>query len=134
MIFKGKRSRASYGLVVVTVVIVSFLLRVFHSLLPDFMDLYFNTVLWGYLVFLIIGILYPLKGTRTVAFFSFCVAAILECLQLYQPKAVIILKETTIGGLVYGHGFLPTDFICIAIGTLIGILFEVWMKKTKQLL
>ena len=134
MIFKGKRSKASYGLVFVTVIIVSFLLRMFHSFLPIFMDLYINTVLWGFLLFIITGILFPLKGTRVVSVYSFGMAIVFECLQLYQPKAVLILKETTLGGLLFGHGFASTDFICLAIGTLMGILFEVWMKNTKQLL
>ncbi|MFY8109522.1 MAG: DUF2809 domain-containing protein, partial [Bacteroidia bacterium] len=49
--------------------------------------------------------------------------------QLYHSPLIDSIRNTTIGGLVLGFGFLWTDIISYSIGLIIACLIEFLLKK-----
>ncbi|MEG2290515.1 MAG: DUF2809 domain-containing protein [Clostridium sp.] len=58
----------------------------------------------------------------------------IELSQLYQGQWINVLRDTTIGGLILGHGFLFSDLICYTVGIAIGIIFEVILRKFRKVI
>ncbi len=53
----------------------------------------------------------------------FCFAV--EFSQLYQAEWIIMIRQTKIGGLILGYGFLWSDLLCYAAGVSAGIIIEI---------
>ena len=49
---------------------------------------------------------------------------LIEISQLYQGEWINSIRDTTLGALILGHGFLFSDLICYTIGILIGVVIE----------
>jgi hypothetical protein len=103
--------------------------------LPDVVVRYAGDILWGWLVFLIVGLLGPRKSTVQVAVFAYLIAVAIEISQLYHAPWIDSLRQTNLGALVLGFGFLWSDLACYAIGILFGMLLEIaadLRKRTAQ--
>ncbi len=44
--------------------------------------------------------------------------------QLYHAPWIDSIRQTTLGGLILGFGFLCSDLACYALGVLLGVLIE----------
>jgi hypothetical protein len=53
----------------------------------------------------------------------------IEVLQLYQEPWMEAIRNTRLGGLVLGFGFLWSDFVCYTLGGILGIFIEKWLPK-----
>jgi hypothetical protein len=53
---------------------------------------------------------------------AFCFA--IELSQLYHAPRIDSIRQTTLGGLVLGFGFLWTDLVCYSVGIAIGSVVE----------
>jgi hypothetical protein len=49
---------------------------------------------------------------------------VIEFSQLYQSDWINTLRDTTLGGLILGYGFLWSDLLCYAAGIFIGACLE----------
>lgn len=82
------------------------------------------------------GILYALFLTRLVrigwpkvsavklSLGVFVVCAIIELCQLLQMPWLVAIRRNRLGSLVLGTGFDPMDFLCYAIGSGLGYLWD----------
>ncbi|WP_347030238.1 DUF2809 domain-containing protein, partial [Bacteroides intestinalis] len=52
--------------------------------------------------------------------FSYCI----EISQLYQADWANIVRSTTLGALIFGHGFLWSDMICYTVGGLLSAAID----------
>jgi hypothetical protein len=88
--------------------------------------------LWALMVFLLVAMIFNHWKTTKVAFagLAFCYA--IEISQLYHAPWIDQIRETTLGGLVLGFGFLWTDIVAYTLGTGFGILVELIIKKYIQ--
>jgi hypothetical protein len=57
-----------------------------------------------------------------VACLSYFISVLIEVQQLYQAPWAIKFRNITIVGILLGHGFLWSDMVCYAVGTLAGWL------------
>ena len=53
-------------------------------------------------------------------------SAAIEISQLYHAPWIDSIRQTTVGGLILGFGFLWSDLVCYALGVAIGVTIEVW--------
>ena len=74
--------------------------RYIHSL-PEFIAVYAGDTLWALAVFLGIGLILPRVSTW-----------------------IDSIRQTTLGGLILGFGFLWSDLVCYALGVELGVLVE----------
>ena len=54
----------------------------------------------------------------------------IEISQLYQAPWINAVRNTKIGALALGHGFLWSDLICYTVGIALGVLLEVIFQRS----
>lgn len=98
--------------------------RKYGELLPEFIAEYAGDTLWAAMVYFGLRFLFPsvsiLKATVITLLFSYCI----EISQLYQADWANSLRSTTLGALIFGHGFLWTDMICYTVGVLLSAVID----------
>jgi hypothetical protein len=98
--------------------------RRFGTHLPGFVRTYAGDTLWALAVFLGLGLLLPGASTRMIAVLALAFSAAIELSQLYHAPWIDSIRQTTLGGLVLGFGFVWSDLACYAAGVGLGILVE----------
>jgi hypothetical protein len=94
------------------------------DLVPHFIAIYAGDTLWALAAFLTIGLALPRVRTRIVALAALALSFLVELSQLYHAPWIDTIRDTTIGGLLLGFGFLWSDLVCYAAGVAIGIVLD----------
>lgn len=118
------RSRKKYVFYIIIVIIAGLASRRFRPLLTDWLAAYSGDVLWGLMVFLMVGFILNKKSSLTVGAGAFTAAALVELSQLYHAPWIDSIRSYKLGGLILGYGFLWSDLLCYAAGILLGVLME----------
>ncbi|MGG7177935.1 DUF2809 domain-containing protein [Clostridium paraputrificum] len=130
-----KRKRVLYICLIIIVMGLGILSRKYGDYMPAFLKEYSGDTLWALMVYLGFGFLLNKASIQKVSIISIVFSWGIEFSQLYQGGWINQIRDTTIGGLVLGHGFLFSDLICYAVGIIIGILIESivygWRKEIK---
>ena len=92
--------------------------------LPGFIAAYAGDTLWALAAFLGFGLLLPRASIRTVAFLAMAFSVAIELSQLYHTPWLDSIRQTTLGALILGFGFLWSDLACYAAGVGLGVLLE----------
>ncbi|WP_207535385.1 DUF2809 domain-containing protein [Desertivirga arenae] len=114
-----KNLRVIYFVLVISIILIGLLSRRM-PLIPSFV----GDVLWATMIFFIVRILFVHIDVRLNAFISLSACYLVEFSQLYQADWINQVRQTTMGRLVLGQGFLWSDLIAYAVGILIGLLIE----------
>lgn len=126
------RIRLCYLVCAVPVMALGLASRRYGMDLPVFVAEYAGDTLWGLIVFL--GVSVVATGSRLshrvgiAIAFAFAV----EVSQLYHAPWIDTLRNTTLGGLVLGSGFVWTDFVCYATGVSFGAVIEHIVRSSKR--
>jgi hypothetical protein len=98
--------------------------RRYAQALPGFIAAYAGDTLWALAAFAGIGLLLPRASTRTVALLAMSLSIAVELSQLYHAPWIDSFRQTTLGGLILGFGFLWSDLACYAAGVGLGVILE----------
>jgi hypothetical protein len=126
-----KRNRLFYGAMIIIVIILGLVSRKFASFLPSFLNTYLGDALWALMIFFIVGFIFREKETKIIALIGIVFCYIIELSQLYHANWIELIRKTTLGGLVLGYGFLPSDLLAYAIGIAAGVIFEILLRKIQ---
>lgn len=87
----------------------------------------------GLMVFLLITFLFNKKSTLHIAVYSIIFSFGIELSQLYHSPWIDSIRNTTLGGLVLGFGFLYSDLLCYALGIGVGTVLDkiIYLKSFK---
>jgi VanZ family protein len=110
----GNRSRPVYAVLVLVIIALGLASRA--RFVQPVVGQGVGDALWALMVFLGIGWLWPKLPTGRAAVCALLFAWLIEFSQLYQAPWIDAVRQTTVGGLVLGHGFLWTDLVCYAAG------------------
>lgn len=127
MLLSTKRTAIRYFFLVLIVVILGLGSRSFSKYFPNWINLYLGDVLWGLMIFFLCGFLFRTKETRVVTARALIISYAVEISQLYHSPWIDTLRQTRIGGLVLGYGFLWSDLVSYAVGIGIGAAIERFM-------
>jgi hypothetical protein len=119
-----RRSRITYLIVMIAVIILGLASRRYARLLPEFIAAYAGDTLWALTAFLGIGLLFPRWTTLRVCVAALLFAFSIEVSQLYHSAWIEQIRHTRIGGLILGYGFLWSDLVCYGAGISIGCVLE----------
>ena len=97
--------------------------------LPGFVASYAGDTLWALVAFLGVGLLLPRASTWRIAALAMSFSVLIEVSQLYHAPWIDSIRRTTLGGLVFGQGFLWSDLACYVAGVGIGVLAEVALGR-----
>ena len=129
------KKRILYFSCALAVIVAGLASRRYRDRLPEFIAEYAGDALWALMVYLLVSIL--LAG-RTCAFRA-CIAIVsaylVEVSQLYHAPWIDTIRQTTLGGLVLGHGFLWSDFACYSGGVTAGVVAEraiEWLRNASS--
>ena len=98
--------------------------RRFRRALPAFLDEFAGDTLWALMLFLLVSTVLARRPILVRAAISLALAFLVEISQLYHAPWIDGIRNTTLGGLVLGFGFLWTDLICYAVGIIAVALME----------
>ena len=124
------RTRILYFLFAVAVMFVGLASRRYEAALPDFIGEYAGDTLWALMLFLLVSTLIPGRSVFSRAIISLALSFLVEISQLYHAAWIDSIRNTTLGGLVLGFGFLWTDLVCYTLGISIGALAECGLRRT----
>lgn len=114
-----KYKRWIYLTVTFVIILAGLASRKYGNALPKFIAEYIGDTLWAAMVYWGLRFLFPsasiLKVTAISLLFSYCI----EISQLYQVDWANAIRNTTLGALVFGHGFLWSDMICYTVGVML---------------
>lgn len=120
----SKRKWSTYVSIIVTIVIMGLGSRHFAMYLPRWVNLYFGDFLWAFMNFFLMALIFRKKNTLWVAEIALVYCYLVEISQLYHSPWIENLRQTRLGGLIFGHGFLWSDLISYTFGIAIGAFIE----------
>ncbi len=126
------RNRSVYIAVAIVLATIAIWTRSGADIIPTVVAKYGGDILWALTVFLLIGLMMPTRPTIAVAGIALLISFLVEVSQLYHAPWIDMLRQTKIGALVLGHGFLWSDLVCYTIGIGMGVLAEMvnhWLKS-----
>jgi hypothetical protein len=106
--------------------------RRYAHALPGFIAAYAGDTLWALLVFLGIGLVLPRASTGTIAGMAMAFSVAIEISQLYHAPWIDSIRQTTLGGLILGFGFLWSDLACYAVGASLGVIMDVAISRHQR--
>ena len=118
------RARIVYLLVASVVMLLGLASRRYREQLPAFVGEFSGDTLWALMLYLLVSVFLAGRQPATRAVTSLTIAFLVEFSQLYHAPLIDSIRQTTLGGLVLGFGFLWTDFVCYAVGVATGAVAE----------
>ena len=125
-----KRNRLLYLILTIIVMVLGLLSRKISGL-PKIIELYSGDILWALMVFLLFAFLFNKKSTIFIISWAIIFSYSIEISQLYHAPWIDSIRNTTLGGLILGFGFLWSDLVCYTIGIIIGIIIDIMINKTN---
>lgn len=119
-----KRNGFTYLAMVIIVMILGLGTRHFSAHLPNWINRYLGDSLWALMVFFLFGFILRTRETRWITVLAFLFSFGIEVSQLYHSQWIDTLRQTRLGGLVLGYGFLWSDLVSYSVGIGMGILVE----------
>ena len=123
------RTRFVYIIAATIVIIAGLASRRYRGQLPAFLADYAGDTLWALMLFLLVSTLLAGRPILTRVAISLALAFLVEISQLYHAPWIDAIRQTTLGGLMLGFGFLWTDLICYSVGIAIGVLSELGIGR-----
>lgn len=127
--------RSAYLLLALAAIVAGLSSRQFSECLPAWLAEYGGDTMWALTVYWFVGLLFATPPIQFSILLRTCLALgfafSIEFSQLYQAPWINSLRETRLGGLVLGFGFLWTDLVCYSVGTLFGAAGE-WIIAKKR--
>lgn len=128
-----RRSRLLYGVLIVITIAAGLASRSSLAVhLPAFVATYAGDTLWALTLFLVLGFAFPRTWPGVIAVATLALAFAIEFSQLYQAGWINAVRDTRVGALVLGHGFLWSDLICYTVGVGAGWLTELVMVARSR--
>jgi len=125
------RHRINYVILVIGVIVLGLLSRELSIWLPKWI----GDILWGLMVFFIMGFLFRKKSTLNNALSSAVFSIVVEAAKLFHTPGIDAFRYTTAGGLLLGHAFSWQNILCYITGIAIGALGEsLWIRYANKTL
>jgi hypothetical protein len=124
------RNRKVYLILIPTVMGLGILSRKFNYLLPNFINTYLGDAIWAAMIYTMMAFVFAKKTSKQVAVYSLLFCYAIEISQLYQATWINSIRNTVLGALVLGSGFLWSDLLAYALGVGLAFIIEIKFKQT----
>ncbi len=124
------RKRKMYLILVPFVIALGILSRKFSYLLPDIINTYLGDAIWAAMIYVMMAFVFANKLPKQIAVFSLLFCYAIEVSQLYQAPCITDIRNTILGALVLGSGFLWSDLLAYALGIMVALVVEFfWIEE-----
>lgn len=127
------RDRVAYFVAVFVVMALGLGSRAYAGVLPVFVAEHFGDALWACMIYFGFRTCYAHKKISFSLWCSLAFCFAIEASQLYQADWINHLRETTLGALVLGKGFLTADLVRYTAGAVVAALLDLawsWRKRS----
>ena len=118
----SKRNRVFYFFLIILTIGLGLFSRTEY--IPALIYPYLGDLLYATMFYFLIGFLLPRLSSLSVFLISLGFCFFIEITQLYQADWINVIRQTRIGSLVLGHGFLWSDLLAYIAGSLVGFVLE----------
>ena len=126
----ASRPRSLYAILLAITVALGLGSRQYGAALPDVIARYAGDALWATMVMWIYALILPRASTARLAILALATAYAVELSQLLRASWLNVARESRVGALVLGQGFLWSDLVCYAVGVGIGVMLDAsWFRK-----
>jgi hypothetical protein len=124
--------RITYIAAVTITILLGLASRTFPHLLPIFIAENAGDALWAMMVYFGFRFILMKQPQLIAVFFSLLFSYSIEFSQLYQADWINQIRDTRLGALILGKGFLTVDLLRYAVGVMIAaILDRVKLRYSK---
>ena len=120
-----KRNRSVYTFLLLATVVIGLLSRA--DFIPKLIYPYLGDVLYTLMIFFLLGLFFPTMHSLKLALLAIAISFLIEISQLYQADWINAIRNTRLGGLLLGYGFLWSDLASYFIGGLLGFFMEIFV-------
>ena len=107
-----------------SLVFIGLLSRKYESIFPQFINLYLGDAIWAMMVYYFFRTFMFKQSLYRHALLCLMYCYFTEISQLYHADWIDAIRNTRLGGLVLGFGFLWSDMIAYTIGIVSVFYFE----------
>lgn len=126
------RARTTTGILLVATIAAGLASRALPTWQPDIVTRYAGDVLWAVMVFWILALVRPQGGTLRLGLAALAIATVIELSQLHRAPWIEALRQTRLGALVLGSGFLWSDLVCYAFGVGLAMLVDTQWRRGRR--
>jgi hypothetical protein len=125
------RSRFVTVVLLLTTITAGLASRRYPDWQPDFVARYAGDTLWAAMVFWGLALLRPDGRAPVLGGWALGIAFADELSQLYRAPWIDAVRDTRLGALVLGQGFLWSDLWCYAAGVALAIGIDRALERTR---
>ena len=104
--------------------------RSHHQWFHPVIVIYGGDAIWAGMFLFFLRMIFLKPSLWKLALVNFVLGVSDEFTQLYRAPWANAIRETTIGRLLFGVGFLWSDILCYAVGTLLAFII-IWLAERK---
>lgn len=123
------KTRIQYFSIIFSIIILGLLSRKF-----DCVPLFVGDILYAVMIYFLVRFFLPKCKPKVVLIISTLICYTIELMQLYQSNWIIEIRNTTLGRLVLGQGFLWSDLIAYSFGIIVCYILEkfIFPRRVKR--
>jgi len=126
LVVKQRYLRIHISVFLIIIIPLGFLTKVYSGPASFWVNNSLCGILYEIFWCLVLFLFLPSANIFKISLFVFNATGVLECLQLWHPPFLEILRKTFIGRTVLGTTFIWSDFFYYFIGCLLGYLLMKW--------
>jgi len=123
------KRRLIYLLLLVFCIWLAFATRLHATWFPAFIAEYGGDTIWAAQFLFFLRIIFIRTSLTRLAFLNFFLGVLVETSQLYHAAWIDSIRSTVVGEALLGLGFLWSDIICYAGGTLLAYCICLVVEK-----
>lgn len=128
MILYYRKKRIIYLLAVFFIILLGLASRKYSHLLHLLIAQNAGDFLWSMMVYFGFRFIFVRKSSLTAIFLSFWFSFGIEFSQLYQAEWINQIRDTFLGALIFGKGFLLIDLIRYTAGIFTASVLDKWIR------
>ncbi|KRF11095.1 DUF2809 domain-containing protein [Paenibacillus sp. Soil787] len=127
-------TRIKYVVAIIISVVLGLSSRRFSGQIPLFIAKHAGDVLWASMVYFGFRFFFVKRRLTWAAGISVIFSFAIEFSQLYQADWIVEIRNTVIGSLILGRGYLTVDLFRYVIGIIIAFWIDkYWLQRDKRI-
>lgn len=127
-------TRIKYVVAIITSVVLGLSSRTFPGLIPHFIAKHAGDVLWASMVYFGFRFIFIKRSLIWAVGISVIFSFAIEFSQLYQAEWIVEIRNTVIGSLILGRGYVTVDLFRYVIGIIIAFWIDkFWLQRNKRI-
>jgi len=125
MQFTNESKRIFYLIAVILTIALGLSSRYFNTL-PHFIESHAGDTLWAMMVYFLFRFFFVNRSKYVALYLTVSFCFIVEFSQLYQANWINTIRDTLLGALILGKGFLGIDLLRYSVGIVIAYIVDKW--------